>query len=154
MTLARGGRLPLAIDAAMERLNTSVDVDAELWREDIAGSIAHARGLGRAGLLSDDEVSAIVGGLERIREEIEAGSFRWDPAREDVHMNIEARLVEIIGPVGGQRHTGRSRNDQVATALRLYCRRRGDEALASIAGLACVRVARAPAQADARIARR
>jgi len=73
--------LPLAIDAAMERLNTSVDIDAELWREDIAGSIAHARGLGRAGLLSDDEVSAIVGGLERIREEIEAGSFRWDPAR-------------------------------------------------------------------------
>src|SRR5690606_32269666 len=148
MTLARGGRLPLAIDAAMERLNTSVDVDAELWREDIAGSIAHARGLGRAGLLSADEVEAIVGGLERIRQEIEAGTFRWDPAREDVHMNIEARLVELIGPVGGKLHTGRSRNDQVATDLRLYCRRRGEETLRAIGDLARVLVDRAEAEIE------
>jgi argininosuccinate lyase len=132
MTLARGGRLPDAVDRAMEKLNTSVEVDRELWPDDIRGSIAHARGLMRAGVLSAEEADTIVGGLERVRGEIEAGSFVWDRAREDVHMNIEARLVELVGPVGGKLHTGRSRNDQVATDLRLYCRRRGQQALRSI----------------------
>jgi argininosuccinate lyase len=132
MTLARGGRLPDAVDRAMEKLNTSVEVDRELWPDDIRGSIAHARGLMRAGVLSAEEADTIVGGLERVRSEIEAGSFVWDRAREDVHMNIEARLVELVGAVGGKLHTGRSRNDQVATDLRLYCRRRGQQALRSI----------------------
>jgi argininosuccinate lyase len=132
MTLARGGRLPDTVDRAMEKLNTSVEVDRELWPDDIRGSIAHARGLMRAGVLSAEEADTIVGGLERVRDEIEAGSFVWDRAREDVHMNIEARLVELVGAVGGKLHTGRSRNDQVATDLRLYCRRRGQQALRSI----------------------
>ena len=100
MTLARGGRLPDAVDRAMEKLNTSVEVDRELWPDDIRGSIAHARGLMRAGVLSAEEADTIVGGLERVRGEIEAGSFVWDRAREDVHMNIEARLVELVGAVG------------------------------------------------------
>ena len=110
MTVARGGRLPEQIDAAMERLNTSVDVDSELWREDIQGSIAHARGLGRAKILSGAEVEVLVKGLQQIRGEIERGEFSWRRELEDVHMNIEARLTEICGAVGGKLHTGRSRN--------------------------------------------
>jgi argininosuccinate lyase len=136
MTVARGGRLPEQIDAAMERLNTSVDVDSEMWREDIAGSIAHARGLGRVGVLGSSEVEHLVQGLEQIRGEIESGNFTWKREREDVHMNIEARLTEICGPVGGKLHTGRSRNDQVATDLRLWARRKTDEACAAVEGLA------------------
>jgi argininosuccinate lyase len=135
MTVARGGRLPEQIDAAMERLNTSVDVDHEMWREDIAGSMAHARGLGRAGVLGAGEVDTLLQGLEQIRGEIERGEFVWKREREDVHMNIEARLTEICGAVGGKLHTGRSRNDQVATDLRLWARRQTDEACAAIEGL-------------------
>jgi len=135
MTVARGGRLPEQIDAAMERLNTSVDVDFEMWAEDIQGSLAHARGLGRAQVLSPAEVETLVGGLERIRAEIEGGQFVWKRELEDVHMNIESRLTEICGPVGGKLHTGRSRNDQVATDLRLWVRRKTDEVLAAVEGL-------------------
>ncbi|HEY5955398.1 MAG TPA: argininosuccinate lyase, partial [Polyangiaceae bacterium] len=122
MSVARGGRLPLAVDQAMQRLNTSVQVDCLLWREDIRGSIAHARGLARAGVLSTEEAERIVFGLETIGEEIARGDMDWDPTKEDVHMNIESRLVELIGPVGGKLHTARSRNDQVATDLRLWVR--------------------------------
>jgi argininosuccinate lyase len=148
MTIARGGRLPGALDAAMERLNTSVDVDSELWREDIRGSIAHARGLGRAGVIPEPEVGVIVGGLERIAGEIERGEFVWKREREDVHMNIEARLVELVGPVGGKLHTGRSRNDQVATDLRLFCLRRGGEVLAALDHAAEVLLARAESEIE------
>ena len=135
MTVARGGRLPEQIDAAMERLNTSVDVDSEMWREDIQGSIAHARGLARAGVLNAAEVTKLVEGLTQIQGEIERGELVWKREREDVHMNIEARLTEICGPVGGKLHTGRSRNDQVATDLRLWSRRKTDEAIAAVEGL-------------------
>jgi argininosuccinate lyase len=132
----------------MEALNTSVQVDSALWQEDIQGSIAHARALGRAKVLSADEVERIVSGLEQIRGEIERGELRWDPKKEDVHMNIEARLTEIRGPVGGKLHTGRSRNDQVATDLRLFVRRRGQELLRAIADLGRVIVDRAEEQID------
>jgi argininosuccinate lyase len=135
MTVARGGRLPEQIDAAMERLNTSVDVDSELWREDIQGSIAHARGLGRAKILSATEVETLVKGLEQIRGEIERGEFAWKRELEDVHMNIESRLTQICGAVGGKLHTGRSRNDQVATDLRLWARRKADETCQALDGL-------------------
>lgn len=117
------------------RLSASVDVDRALWRDDIDGSIAHARGLQRAGVLSPEELAAIEEGLGKVGAEIEAGTFAWDQAKEDVHMNIEARLIEIIGPTGGKLHTGRSRNDQVATDLRLYTRRRCGEAIALVDGL-------------------
>jgi argininosuccinate lyase len=148
MTSARGGRLPGELDSAMERLNTSVDVDAELWREDIQGSIAHARGLGRAGIIPAAEAEIIVEGLARIAQEIEGGEFVWRRELEDVHMNIESRLVELVGPVGGKLHTGRSRNDQIATDLRLYCRRRGREVLAALDEAGRTLIARAEAELD------
>ena len=132
MSGARGGRLPEAIDQAMQRLNVSVDVDSALWREDIEGSIAHARGLEQAGVLSAAEVEAIVSGLERIAQQIERGELVWDPEREDVHMNIEARLIELVGPVGGKLHTGRSRNDQIATDLRLWAKKRTLETVSAL----------------------
>jgi argininosuccinate lyase len=130
-----GGRFEATPAEAMLRLSASVDVDRALWRDDIEGSIAHARGLHRAGVLSADELAAIVEGLRRVGAEIEGGTFSWDPAKEDVHMNIEARLIELIGPAGGKLHTGRSRNDQVATDLRLYTRRRCGEVIDRLAAL-------------------
>ncbi|HVR20735.1 MAG TPA: argininosuccinate lyase [Polyangiaceae bacterium] len=148
MTTARGGRLPGNVDAAMERLNTSVDVDSELYREDIRGSIAHAHGLARAGIISHDEAETIVEGLETIRLQIESGEHVWRRELEDVHMNIETRLGELIGPLAGKLHTARSRNDQVATDLRLYCRRRGAELQESLANLASVVVDRAESELD------
>lgn len=126
MSVARGGRLPHAVDLAMQRLNTSVQVDHVLWRQDIMGSVAHARGLVRAGVLTAHEGERLISGLEQVSHEIERGKFQWDPEREDVHMNIEARLVEVIGPLGGKLHTARSRNDQVATDLRLWVREQID----------------------------
>jgi argininosuccinate lyase len=149
MSVARGGRLPQAIDQAMEELNTSVDVDQALWREDIQGSIAHARGLARAGVISDEEASTIVRGLETVGLEIERGEFQWRREREDVHMNIEARLTELVGPVGGKLHTARSRNDQVATDLRLFCRRRGQETLVALRELGGAILERAASEIDA-----
>ncbi|MCE7891237.1 MAG: argininosuccinate lyase, partial [Sorangiineae bacterium PRO1] len=148
MSVARGGRLEASIDLAMEALNTSVDVDSALWREDIQGSIAHARGLGRAGVIGAEEVEALVAGLGQVALEIERGELRWDRAKEDVHMNIEARLTAIVGPVGGKLHTARSRNDQVATDLRLYARRRAEETLEALAELGRAIVARATDEID------
>jgi argininosuccinate lyase len=148
MSNARGGRLPTEVDQAMERLNQSVDVDRELYREDIQGSIAHAHGLARIGVISVEEAEEMVTGLKAVQGEIEAGRFVWDPVKEDVHMNIEARLGALIGPVAGKLHTARSRNDQVATDLRLWCRRRADETLQALRGLARVLLERASAHLD------
>ena len=148
MSVARGGRLDAAIDRAMEALNTSVDVDSALWREDIAGSVAHARGLARAGVISADEAEALVAGLGQVAAEIERGEMVWDRAKEDVHMNIEARLTAIVGSVGGKLHTARSRNDQIATDLRLYCRRRAQETLAALDDLGRAVVAQAEREID------
>jgi argininosuccinate lyase len=147
MSVARGGRLA-AIDAAMERLNTSVDIDSKLWREDIDGSIAHAQGLGRAGVITPGEAEDLVRGLEQVASEIQSGVFVWDPKKEDVHMNIESRLTEICGKVGGKLHTARSRNDQVATDLRLWCRRQTDEVLECLTQLGEVILDRADEQID------
>lgn len=143
MSVARGGRLPTSVDEAMQQLNQSVDVDSALWRHDIRGSIAHANGLGRAGILTQDEVGLLVAGLRQVASEIEGGSFVWDPAREDVHMNIEARLTEIVGPVGGKLHTARSRNDQIATDLRLYAREAALEVIAATTSFGTVLLDRA-----------
>lgn len=148
MTVARGRRLSSDVSDAMRELNTSVHVDSELWQEDIAGSIAHVGGLEGAGVLTREEAQRIVSGLEAIAEEIRRGEMTWDPAKEDVHMNIEARLVALVGPVGGKLHTGRSRNDQVATDLRLWTRRRLDETVLAVADLARVLVDRAEQEID------
>jgi argininosuccinate lyase len=118
-----GGRFQGSLSEVMLRLSASVYVDRALAEDDIRGSIAHARGLARAGVLSDEELGRIVAGLEAIAKDVNDGRMTWDPALEDVHMNIEARLTELVGPLGGKLHTGRSRNDQVATDLRLYARR-------------------------------
>ncbi|MFQ6026054.1 MAG: lyase family protein, partial [Dehalococcoidia bacterium] len=98
----------------------SIQYDRRLYRQDIAGSIAHARMLGRQKIISLKDAEQIVQGLRQVQEEIEAGDFPWDPSLEDLHMNIETRLTQIIGPAGGRLHTGRSRNDQIAVDLRIY----------------------------------
>lgn len=148
MSVARGGRLPDAINESMLALNQSVDIDKALWREDIRGSIAHARGLGRVGVITEDEANTIVAGLETVAQEIERGEFRWDPIKEDVHMNIEARLLELVGPVGGKLHTGRSRNDQIATDLRLWTRAHIDEAIEAVREFCIVLLERAEEHID------
>ncbi len=148
MSVARGGRLPMAIDEAMQKINTSVQIDAMLWREDIQGSVAHIHGLVKAGILSMEEGQTLLGGLSQVATEIESGSFVWDPTKEDVHMNIEARLLDIVGPVGGKLHTARSRNDQVATDLRLWIRGRLGEIVQSLSNLAMVLIERSAAEID------
>ena len=148
MSVARGGRLPTEVDQAMQKINTSVQIDSLLWREDIQGSIAHANGLVRAGIISSEEGTTLVDGLSQIATEIEAGTFCWDPQKEDVHMNIESRLHEIVGPVGGKLHTARSRNDQIATDLRLWVQRRLDEVLGSLTKLAMVLLERSEDEID------
>lgn len=116
------GRFARPTDAAVEAFTASVDVDRRLYAYDIAGSIAHARMLAHVKVLSEKERDAITRGLESIKKDIEAGKFPWEPQLEDVHMNIEARLIDQIGDVGKKLHTGRSRNDQVVTDMRLYLR--------------------------------
>jgi argininosuccinate lyase len=118
-----GGRFEGSMAEAMLRLSASVDTDRLLAEDDLDGSTAHARALERAGVLTKAELDSILDGLEKVRGEIRSDTFVWDPKHEDVHMNIEARLTALIGPAGGKLHTGRSRNDQVATDLRLYARR-------------------------------
>jgi len=117
-----GGRFSQATDPAVERFSASVHFDRALARYDIRGSIAHAQMLGRAGLIPEADSEALVAGLRSIESAIECGTFSYDPVLEDIHMNIEARLREEIGPVAGRLHTGRSRNDQVATDTALYLR--------------------------------
>ena len=117
-----GGRFTESTDAFVAAFTASVGFDRRMYRQDIDGSIAHARMLARIGVLSRDDCAAIIRGLEEIRGEIERGEFPWSVELEDVHMNIEARLTERIGDAGKRLHTGRSRNDQVATDLRLYLR--------------------------------
>ncbi|QSA96590.1 argininosuccinate lyase [Methylococcus sp. EFPC2] len=117
-----GGRFTESTDAFVEAFTASVDFDQRLAPYDIQGSIAHATMLERIGLLTPKDLEAIVKGLEKIRDEIERGDFHWAVQLEDVHMNIEARLTDRIGDAGKRLHTGRSRNDQVATDVRLYLR--------------------------------
>src|SRR6478752_1586422 len=130
-----GGRFDGGPDARMVDFTRSIEVDAALALDDIAGSIAHVRGLGRAGLLTDDEVATLERGLVSLRADVGAGAVEWDPALEDVHMNLETMLTERVGAVGGKLHTGRSRNDQVATDLRLWTRRAVDRLDAGLVGL-------------------
>jgi argininosuccinate lyase len=144
-----GGRFSGQSDPAVAEFTRSLDVDRVLAIDDIVGSIAHVRGLGRAGLLRQDEVDVIVGGLQALREEVEAGTFPWDPALEDVHLNIEAALTARIGAVAGKLHTGRSRNDQVALDLRLWLRRTVSAVDAAAADLERALVALAEREGEA-----
>ncbi len=115
-------RFSEATDAFVEIFTASVDFDQRMAQQDIEGSIAHATMLCKIGILTEAERDSIFKGLQQISEEIESGKFQWSVQQEDVHMNIEARLTELIGIAGKKLHTGRSRNDQVATDIRLYLR--------------------------------
>ena len=116
------GRFSEATDEFVEAFTASVTFDQRLYAQDISGSVAHAQMLASIGVLSSQEAEDIVHGLGQIKAEIEDGSFQWQVPLEDVHMNIESRLIELIGDTGKKLHTGRSRNDQVATDIRLYLR--------------------------------
>jgi argininosuccinate lyase len=117
-----GGRFATGPDAIMEEINASIDFDKRLWRQDIRGSLAHAAMLGETGILTMDDVAAIQAGLKQVEAEIEAGRFTFSRALEDVHMNVESNLKDRIGLAAGRLHTARSRNDQVATDMRLWVR--------------------------------
>ena len=117
-----GGRFEGATDSLVEALGESVSFDARLAPWDIRGSLAHARMLGKCGIISKEDADKICSGLASVLEDIESGSLSWNPALEDVHTNIEAALVEKIGDAGKRLHTGRSRNDQIATDIRLWMR--------------------------------
>src|SRR6202008_627757 len=115
-----GGRFASGPGAIMEEINASIDFDRRLYRQDIAASKAHVAMLGKQGVISADDAAKIAHGLDTILSEIEAGGFKLDRALEDIHMNVEARLGELIGPAAGRLHTARSRNDQVATDFKLW----------------------------------
>lgn len=117
-----GGRFGAGPSAVMQEINASIGFDKRLYGEDIAGSMAHADMLASTGIITAEDRDAIHAGLEQVRAEIEAGAFTYDPALEDIHMHIESRLREIVGDAGARLHTARSRNDQVATDFRLWCR--------------------------------
>jgi argininosuccinate lyase len=115
-----GGRFGTATDGLMRRFNDSIGFDRRMYAADVLGSVAYAGALARAGLITTEERDQIVVGLEQVRSEFDAGDFQIQPGDEDIHTAVERRLGELVGPVAGRLHTGRSRNDQVATDLRLY----------------------------------
>ncbi|HWF00285.1 MAG TPA: argininosuccinate lyase, partial [Caulobacteraceae bacterium] len=144
-----GGRFSAKPAALMARINASIGIDQRLWREDIAGSRAHVRMLQAQGIVSADDASAILRGLDAIAAEIEAGAFTFREDLEDIHMNIEARLAELIGPAAGRLHTARSRNDQVATDFRLWVRGACERTVDQLAALQRALLTRAEESADA-----
>lgn len=130
-----GGRFSKATDSLAHQLNASLLFDVRLYDEDIASSIAWARGLVGAGVLTMEEAETIITGLEEVRSEFQDGTIAFAPADEDIHTVVERRLTELVGPVGGKLHTGRSRNDQVATDFRLWVMRAVDQLLKKVADL-------------------
>ena len=128
-----GGRFGAEPAAIMAEINTSIDVDRKLFRQDIAASRAHAQMLKEQGIISASDAQKILRGLDAVLAEMEAGTFVFKPALEDIHMNVEARLAELIGPAAGRLHTARSRNDQVATDFRLWVRDTIDDLDAGLA---------------------
>jgi len=117
-----GGRFQSGPDAIMEDINASIEFDKALWRQDIAGSKAHVAMLGKQGIIEAKDAEEISKGLDKVADEIASGAFTFSRALEDIHMNIESRLADLIGPAAGRLHTARSRNDQVATDMRLWVR--------------------------------
>ena len=143
-----GGRFAGGPDAIMEAINASIGFDQRLAGEDIAGSQAHAAMLAACGIIAQADAEAIADGLDRVRADIAAGRVSWSPALEDIHMNIEARLKELIGAPAGRLHTARSRNDQVATDFRLWVRGQCDDAIAGLEALQRALIDQAEAGAD------
>ncbi|WP_417478897.1 argininosuccinate lyase [Maricaulis maris] len=143
-----GGRFSAGPSAVMEAINASIDIDQRMADQDIDGSLAHSRMLAATGVISSADAAAIQRGLEQVRSEIHAGDFPWSKALEDVHMNVEARLKEIIGEPAGRLHTARSRNDQVATDFRLWLRDACDRIDAMLAAYQTALVKQAEIHAD------
>ena len=143
-----GGRFAKPTDPRMERFSASVHVDGRLWAQDVRGSVAHARMLASRGIVTSAEGEQLVKGLEQIALELESGTLLLDPALEDVHTNIERRLGELVGPLAGKLHTGRSRNDQIATDLLLWMRDQIPALLAALSELRAVLVERAAREVD------
>lgn len=143
-----GGRFAAGPDAIMEAINASIGFDQRMASQDIAGSRAHAAMLGATGILNDKDVAAIREGLLTVLSEIEAGNFAFSTALEDIHMNVEARLKDIIGEPAGRLHTGRSRNDQVATDFKLWVRDQFDAAEGALLSLIAALLEQAEAGAD------
>ncbi|MFD2647573.1 argininosuccinate lyase [Devosia albogilva] len=143
-----GGRFASGPDAIMEEINASIGFDQRLYRQDIAGSKAHATMLAATGILTQADRDAILSGLDTVLGEIEAGTFTFSRALEDIHMNVESRLRELIGDAAGRLHTARSRNDQVATDFRLYVRDSIDTLVAQVRSLQLALVTRAEEEAD------
>jgi argininosuccinate lyase len=129
------GRFQKDADKLAEAYSASVQFDKRLYPYDIAGSVAHARMLAKQGIISEQEAQTIIDGLNFIKEEIEQGKFEFKPELEDIHMNIEARLIEKVGEVGGKLHTARSRNDQIALDMRLFTRDAITQSITGIRGL-------------------
>src|SRR3974390_635494 len=129
-----GGRFGSGQDPIMEDINASIDFDRQLYRQDIAASKAHAAMLAKKGIITAQDAKRIAHGLDTILSEIEAGKFVFKRALEDIHMNVEGRLAELIGPAAGRLHTARSRNDQVATDFRLWVRDTVDALDVALAG--------------------
>jgi argininosuccinate lyase len=144
-----GGRFAGGPAAIMRRINASVDFDKRLYAEDIAGSLAHCAMLVAQHILTPEDGAAIAEGLGQIRAEVEAGAFVFSEANEDIHLNIEARLADLIGPIAGRLHTARSRNDQVATDFRLWVRGAIDRTLPLMRELQGALIDQAEAHADA-----
>jgi argininosuccinate lyase len=130
-----GGRFAAQTDSLVHQFNASIDFDVRLYDEDITGSIAWARGLVKARVLTAVEAETIIEGLEQVRAELADGRFNFAADDEDIHTAVERRLTELVGPVGGKLHTGRSRNDQVATDFRLWVMRACDQLQIHLAGL-------------------
>ena len=130
-----GGRFAAGPAKIMEEINTSIDFDRKLAAQDIAGSLAHVAMLAKQGVVEATDAEAIAKGLTQVKGEIEAGTFAFSRALEDIHMNVESRLAEIVGAAAGRLHTARSRNDQVAVDFRLWVRDTIDALLLQIAGL-------------------
>ena len=143
-----GGRFASQPADAMQAINASIDVDKRLWREDIEGSKAHAAMLAQQGIITAEDNAAIQAGLDQIAAEIVQGTFEFSVALEDIHLNIEARLTERIGEAGKRLHTGRSRNDQVATDFKLWTMRAAREAADGLRALQAVLLRQAEAHAD------
>jgi len=129
-----GGRFASGPGAVMEEINASIDFDRRLYRQDIAASKAHAAMLAKQGIIARDDAAKIAHGLDTILSEMDAGKFRFKRALEDIHMNVESRLADLIGPAAGRLHTARSRNDQVATDFKLWVRDAIDDIDAALAG--------------------
>jgi argininosuccinate lyase len=143
-----GGRFASGPDAIMEEINTSIDFDRHLFREDILASKAHAAMLAKQGIITAEDAGKIAQGLDQILSEIEAGKFDFKRALEDIHMNVESRLSELIGAAAGRLHTARSRNDQVATDFKLWVRSAIDDLDAALAGFQRALAEKALAHAD------